>query len=94
MSKRKKNIELPADLAGVMLCEVDDALNRMREHDIHKEPTGAALPRKLLTCGETMRYLTTLRLLLHAKFPAFADPAVLEAQVGAFAARTASPSLN
>lgn len=93
MSKRK-NVELPADLAGVMLCEVDDALVRMRDAAVDVLPSGRALPHKLLTCGETMRYLTTLRLLLHAKYPAFADPAILEAQIGAFAARTASPSLN
>lgn len=87
-------VDLPTDFAGVLLCEVDDMLLRMDDLELNERPANDPLPRGVLTCGQAVRFISVLSILLRQKFPQFDDPLVLEQVVGAFAAGASPTSLN
>lgn len=87
------DVRFPRDLASMMLVEVSATMALLLEAEIGNYED-RPLPAGLLKCGQTIRFLSVLQLLLRQRFPEFEDPLVLERAISDFAGTATPLTLN
>jgi len=59
---------------AALFMHIGIVLERMEDREINSKPDAAPLPRGVLTCGEAWQFMSLLFVLLHQRYPEFADP--------------------
>ncbi len=71
------HFDMDPPLGAAILLEVSTVLARREELGLTDQKEHAPLPRGALSCGEAVRCLSVLMILLHTKFPELRDPELM-----------------
>ena len=66
-------IDDPSQWAALYM-HIGLVLERMEDREIHCKSDSEPLPRGVMTCGEAWQFMSLLFVLLHQRYPEFADP--------------------
>lgn len=86
--------ELTVDEAGVLLAEAVQVLGTLEGMDIIDRPETEPLPRGVLTCGEAVRLIPAIVVLVTQMYPELLEPNALEEALRIATVRGAGSIIN